>query len=163
MQLTRIEKWDQVITAYENALTLDPKLDDPLMKEQLLNAYLKKIIGMLQNENTSIDDIENAEQYYRKAVAMIPQNKAFASERENLQEVSSNLLELKFIQTAKAILEDKNQTTTSIAKAVSYLSKAADLKPENTALQLDLKNAEYYQTAFQNFIDMDWVSAINQS
>ena len=156
----QVERWSQVITAYENALTLDPKLDDPLMKEQLLNAYLKNIIGMLQNENTSVDDIENAEQYYRKAVALIPQNKAFASEREHLQEVSSNLLELKFIQTTKAILEDKNQTTTSIANAVSYLSKAADLKPENTALQLDLKNAEYYQTAFQNFIKMDWVSAI---
>ena len=156
----QVERWDQVITAYENALTLDPKLDDPLMKEQLLNGYLKKIISMLQNENTSIDDIENAEQYYRRAVAMIPQNKAFASERGNLQEVSSNLLELKFTQTAKAILEDKNQTTTSIAKAVSYLSKAANIKPKNTALQLDQKNAEYYQIAFQNFIEMNWVPAI---
>ena len=116
----QVERWDQVIAAYENALTLDPKLDDPMMKEQLLNAYLKKIIGMLQNENASIDDIEKAELYHRRAVAMIPQNKAFASERGNLQEVSSNLLELKFTQTARAILEDKNQTTTSIAKAVSY-------------------------------------------
>lgn len=156
----QVERWDQVITAYENALTLDPKFDDPLMKEQLLNAYLKIIIGMLQNENTSADDIENAEIYYRRAVAMIPQNKAFASERGNLQEVSSNLLELKFTQTAKAFLEDKNQTTTSIAKAVSYLSKAVNLQPKNTALLLDQKNAENYQIAFRNFIEMDWVSAI---
>ncbi len=157
----QVERWDQVISAYENAMALDPKLDDPLMKEQLLNAYLKKIIGMLQNENASIDDIENAEQYHRRAVAMIPQNKAFASERGNLQEVSSNLLELKFTQTARAILEDKNQTTTSIAKAVSYLSKAANIQSKNTALMLDQKNAEYYQIAFRNFIEMDWVSAIS--
>jgi len=156
----QVERWDQVISAYENALTLDPKLDNPLMKEQLLNAYLRKIIGMLQNENASIDDIENAELYHRRAVAMIPQNKAFASERGNLQEVSSNLLELKFTQTARAILEDKNQTTTSIAKAVSYLSKAANLQPKNTALMQDLKNAELYQAAFRSFIEMDWVSVI---
>ena len=156
----KIEKWDKVIYAYENALKLDPKTNDPLMKEQLLNSYLKIIIGLLQNENSSVNDIENAEQYYRKAVAMIPQNKAFASERGNLQEVSSSLLELKFTQTAKAILEDKNQTTASIAKAVSYIRKAAAILPNNNALQLDLKNAEYYQIAFQKFIEMDWVSAI---
>jgi tetratricopeptide (TPR) repeat protein len=156
----QIEKWDQVITAYENALVLDPNLDDPQMKEQLLNSYLKKIIGLLQSDNTSIDDIKNAELYYRRAVAMIPQNKAFASERGSLQEASSNLLEMKFIQTAKAILEDKNQTTTSIDQAVSYLNEAANINPKNTALQLDQKNAEIYQTAFQKFIEMNWVDSI---
>jgi tetratricopeptide (TPR) repeat protein len=155
------ERWDLVIIAYENALTLDPKLDNPVMKEQLLDAYLKMIIGMLQNENASIEDIENAERYHRRAVAMIPQNKAFASERDNLQEISSNLLEVKFIQTARAILEDKNQTTTSIAKAVSYLREAANLQPENNALMLDQKNAENYQKAFRSFMEMDWVSAIS--
>ena len=154
------ENWDQVLSSFEKALLLNPKLDDPLMKEQLLNAYLNKIIGMLQNESTSIEDIENAEQYYRRAVAMIPQSKAFASERGNLEEVSSDLLVLKFTQIARAILEDKNQTVSSIAQAVSYLSKAANLKPKNTALQSDLINAEYYQIGFQNFIEMNWVSAI---
>lgn len=156
----QIEAWNQVVTSYENAMSLDPKLDDPLMKEQLLNAYLKIIVGTLQNENTSIEDVENAEKYYRRAVTMIPQNKAFADERGSLQELSSNLLELKLTQTAKAMLADKGQTTASIAKAVSYLSKAALLKPKNVALQLNLKNAEYYQKSFQSFIEMDWVSAI---
>jgi len=156
----QVENWDKVLSSYENALTLDPKLDDPLMKEQLLNGYLNKIVSLLQNKSNSIEDIENAEQYYRRAVAMIPQSKAYASERGNLQEVSSDLLVLKFTQMAKAILEDKNQTVTSVSQAVSYLSKAANIKPKNTALQSDLINAEYYQIGFQNFIEMNWVSAI---
>ena len=156
----KVENWDKVASSYENALTLAPKLDDPLLKEQLLKAYLNKIISLLQNDSTSIEDIENAEQYYRRAVAMIPQSKAYASERGNLQEVSSDLLVLKFTQTAKAILEDKNQTVSSVAQAVSYLSKAANIMPKNTALQSDLMNAEYYQIGFQNFVEMEWVPAI---
>jgi len=156
----QVENWDKVLSSYENALALNSKLDDPLMKEQLLKGYLNKIISLLQNKSNSIEDIENAEQYYRRAVAMIPQSKAYASERGNLQEVSSDLLVLKFTQTAKAILEDKKQTVTSVAQAVSYLSKAANIKPKNTALQSDLINAEYYQIGFQNFIEMNWVSAI---
>ena len=119
------ENWDRVISAYENALKLDPKLDDPLIKEQLLKGYLNKIISMLENENTSVEDIEKAEEYYRRAVAMIPQSKEFASERGNLQEITSNLLEVKFTQIARAGLEDKNQTAASIDKAVSYMRKAA--------------------------------------
>ena len=156
----QVEKWDQVISTYENALILDPELDDPQMYEQLLRGYMNKIIIMLDNENTSIEDIENAEEYYRRAVAMTPQSKAFASERGNLQKTSNNLLELKFTQIAKASLEDKNQTITSVAKAVSYMRKAASIKPENTALQSDLKNAEYYQIAFKNFIEMNWEQVI---
>jgi len=156
----QVEKWDQVISAYENALILDPELDDPLMHEQLLRGYLNRIISMLENENTSIEDVENAEEYYRRAVAMAPQSRAFASERRNLQKASSNLLELKFTQIAIANLEDKNQTVTSIAKAVSYMRKAANTNPENTALNLDLKNAEFYQIAFKNYIEMNWEHAI---
>ncbi|MFO8233158.1 MAG: hypothetical protein R6U20_10880, partial [Longimonas sp.] len=49
----------------------------------------------------------------------------------------------------------------SIARAVSYLRRAANISPRNTAIQSDLKNAEIYQIAFNNFIDMNWVQAIN--
>ncbi len=86
------ENWAEAISAYESALTLDPEYDDALMKEQLLNSYLRRIINLMESSSTSIEDIQLAEQYYRKAVAMIPQSKAFASERGNLEEVSSNLL-----------------------------------------------------------------------
>jgi tetratricopeptide (TPR) repeat protein len=154
------ENWDQVILAYESALTLNPKLNDPLLKEQLFQGYLHKIINMLQGGETSTDDIEAAEQYYRKAVALFPQSKEFASERENLQEVSGDLLEYKFTQTAKALLSDKSQTTASIAKAISYLKKAANIQANNPALQLDIDNAEYYQIGFQNFVEMNWTQAI---
>jgi len=70
------------------------------------------------------------------------------------------LLELKYSQTAKTILADKNQTVTSIAKAVSYLRKAANINPDNANIQTELKNAEYYQIGFKNFIEMEWVQAI---
>ncbi len=153
-------KWDEVITAYESALEQDPSLNDGLMKEQLLNSYLRRIIQMLESNSASPEDITNAEEYYRKAVAMIPQSKAFASERENLQKVSSGLLELKYTQTAERLLEEKNQTFTSISQAVGYLNKAVNLNPVNSELQSKLQNAELYQIAFQYYLDMNWGLAI---
>jgi len=155
------QNWDQVVNAYESALVLDPSLDDPQIKEQLLNGYLNKIINLLQNENTTIEDIETAEQCYRKAIALIPQNKEFTREKLNLQEVSSDLLLIKFTETAKINLNNKNQNLSSISKAVAYLRKAVNMDSNNTALLTDLKNAEYYQIAFHNFINMDWVASIS--
>lgn len=154
------ESWQESINAYETALALNPDLDDSLMKEQLLNSYLKRIIQMLESNSATIEEIETAEQYYRKAVAMIPQSRAFASERGNLQRVSSNLLELKFTQTANVLLQERYQTFASISRAVSYLNKAVNLNPKNVELQQALKNAQLYQVAFQNVLDMNWTQAI---
>lgn len=154
------EEWGLVISAYENALILDPEINDPLMNEQLINSYLYQIISLLENENASIEDIENAEEYYRNAVAMTSQSKAFASERENLQKASSDLLKLKYVQIAKAYLEDKNQTVTTVAEAISYMKKAVNIDPDNISLHTDLKNAEYYHVAFKSLIAMNWDQAI---
>ena len=132
--------WAAVIENYEAALTINPKLEDGLMKEQLLNGYLRAIIQMLENDSTTIEDIENAEDYYRKAVAMIPQSRAFTSERENLREVSSNLLVLKYSQTASILLTESTQTVNSIGKAVSYLSRASNLSPNDQNLKNELAN-----------------------
>ena len=155
------ENWDLVISSYESAMALDPSLDDPLMKEQLLNGYLNKIISMLQDDNdSSEEDIGLAEQYYRKAVALIPQSREYANERGNLQELSRDLLEQKYTQLGKSLLADKKQTTSSVAKAVSYFRKAVSINPTN-ALQSDLKNAELYQVGFKNFVDMNWTGAVN--
>ena len=153
--------WTEVIKNYEAALAINPKLEDGLMKEQLLNGYLRAIIQMLENDSTNIEDIENAENYYRKAVAMIPQSRAFTSERENLREVSSNLLVLKYSQTASILISESTQTVSSIGKAVSYLSRASNLSPNDQKLKNELSNAQLYQICLQNFVNMDWGSAID--
>jgi len=154
------ENWNQAITAYEKVYEIDPKIDDPVMKEQLLQAYLNEIIAMLQDENASFEDIEKAEGYYRKAIALIPQDKEFTEEKLRLQEASSNLLLLQLTQTAKTILEESTQTVSSIEQAASLYRKAANIDPNNAALQQNLQNTESYKIGFQSFIDLEWESAI---
>jgi tetratricopeptide (TPR) repeat protein len=154
------QEWEKVIEAYEGALALDEQLNDIMMKEQLLFAYLNRIIGMLQSDNTSIEDIKLSEEYYRKAVILIPQNKEFVSQRENLQKISRDLLEKKYTQLAKASLADKNQTTATVNEAVYYLTKALNLNPEDAELQAEVNNANFYLVALDSFIDMDWTQAV---
>ncbi len=152
--------WDLVISAYEMALALDPEIEDQVLKEQLLNGYLNKIISMLDKENYTVEDIEKVEEYYRKAVSMTPQSRIFTSERGNLQNIINDLLGKKYIQISKSYLEDKNQNVSSIARAISYLRKARNINPESIYLETDMQNAGYYQIAFNNFITMNWEQTI---
>ena len=154
------QDWVKVIEAYESALVLDQRLSDTMMKEQLLFAYLNRIIGMLQSDNTSVEEITLSEQYYRKAVTLIPQNKEFVSQRENLQQISRDLLLKKYTQLAKSKLNDKKQTTATINEAIYYLTKASNLNPDDSGLLADLIIANNYQLAFSSFIDMNWLQAI---
>jgi len=154
------QEWEKVIEAYEGALVLEEQLNDTMMKEQLLFAYLNRIIIMLQSDYTSFEDITLSEQYYRKAVILIPQNKEFVSQRENLQKISRDLLEKKYTQLAKASLADKNQTTATVNEAVYYLTKALNLNPEDAELQAEVNNANFYLVALDSFIDMDWTQAV---
>jgi tetratricopeptide (TPR) repeat protein len=153
------QNWGQAITAYEDVIQLESD-EDSAFTEQLLNSYLNQIVTMLQNENASIEDIDQAQDYYRKAMALAPQSKTFESEREELQSISVSLLEQKYAQTAKSLLEDKTQNEQTLAKAISFMRKGEGIDPENDSTQIDLENAEAYQLAFSNFLDQDWIHSV---
>ena len=45
-------------------------------------------------------------------------------------------------------------------KLYLFYGKQPEINRNNSALQLDVQNAEYYQIAFNDFLDMDWRKAI---
>lgn len=154
-------RWQDAINGFENVLMLDPANSDSDLQFMLLNSYLHRIIQMLDNPNTTVDDINQAEIYYQKAIAMIPQSRLYLNERENLQKISSDLLELKYTQSAYSMINDPTQTLATVATAVNYLKKASNLDPNNSVLQSDLNKITLYQAGLQYYLEMNWPSAID--
>lgn len=154
--------WQVAIDSLELVMTLDPTYSDQEFKDMLLNSYLHRIIQMLDSSTSSISDIDLAETYYKRALAMIPQSKAYQSERENLQKVSRNLLELQYAQTAYAMVADSAQTIATVNESLSYMKKAANLDPTNATLQDEVNKMTIYQAGVQYYINMDWSSAAQQ-
>jgi len=155
-------RWEDAITGFETVQLLAPEKTDTAFKEKLLNSYLHRIIQMLENSNSSFDDISKAEAYYRRAIAMIPQSKIYQSERENLQKISSDLLTLKYTQTATQLVNDPNQTLGSVNQAANYLKKAANLNPKNAVLQSEVEKITQYQIGLQYYLAMEYEPAIEQ-
>jgi tetratricopeptide (TPR) repeat protein len=93
---------------------------------------------------------------------MIPQNQTYLTERENLQKISSDLLIMKYTQTALIIVNDPNQNVGLLTQALNYEKKAANLDSNNPSIQSELKKLTYYQAGFSYFAGMNWASAIEQ-
>ncbi|MBN2228163.1 MAG: hypothetical protein JW779_01145, partial [Candidatus Thorarchaeota archaeon] len=153
--------WATVILEYEGAIALDNSLLDDNIKSELVNSYIKSIVQLIDKEDTTIDDIELAETYYKRSLALIPQSKAFEDERKTLDTLILNLLVVKYLEYADTLIDQKPFDEASIKVALKYLNSAYRLNPENTSLENEVKKTEYYYTGVQNFYGLDWSQCIS--
>jgi tetratricopeptide (TPR) repeat protein len=155
------KEWESALIAYEKVLTLDTtRISDPKVKEELLYSYLRTIIQTLSQKEPSIDDLDRCGGYYRKALSLIPQDKKFIAERDNLRALSVELLITKYFQTAKMLLKDPNQAERSVIQAVDFLNRALELDRENSEVKTELEKALQYQDALTYFNQSNWEPAI---
>lgn len=154
------QQWDVVIASYEEVLQLQPDIQQEGMEEQLFLSYYNQIEGILQNPQATVSDIDKAEEYYNKAVALVPQDKAFANERQNLQKIMRDLLVVKYQKTARMFIEDPNLDQETLLKALTYLKKVSSVQPDNQAMAAELSRAQNYVDGVQAFNKKDWDTAI---
>lgn len=146
------KNWQATIQHYEEALSLDGAVNSPTVKDQLLYSYLNSIIETLSREDHTIEELERSGTYYRKAIALIPQDRDYIAEREQLQSLSLELLVSKNYQMAKVLLGDPDHTQLTVGKAISFLKYASELKPDNQLFKTELNKAQLYQAALE-YID----------
>lgn len=156
------EEWSVVIDKYEQAMEMDPQSANERTKQQLLSSYLHMVILSLNKDQATVEEIELAERYYHKALALIPQSRAYASERENLQNLSIQLISAKYLQTAKLILANPNNGERMVTTAVEYLNRALALTPRDAEINSEIGKAQIYLAALKNFSSGNWEEAIKQ-
>jgi tetratricopeptide (TPR) repeat protein len=156
------ENWQQAIDSIEQALSLDPANSDSNLKGMLVNSYLRRILQLLENTDTTISEINQAEVYFGRAIVMIPQSQDTSSQLQNLKEVAINLLELKYTQAADQLVKDPAQTLSSLNQAFNYLNNALKLEPQNTSLQAEVYKLNLYKSGFHYYSNMNWEMAIQQ-
>jgi tetratricopeptide (TPR) repeat protein len=154
-------KWQAAIDNFEQVLIIDPAYSDAALKDMLVNSYFRQITQLLDNNNTPYSEINQAELYYSRALALIPQSDV-SSDQEKLRQFSGELLKRKYMQTADQMINDPSQTVVSVNLAFNYLSKASILDSQNSALQAEVQKMNLYRTGFYYYVDMNWQLAIQQ-
>lgn len=156
------QDWAEVISSYEQYALLSSQTLSNQMKSELITAYSESIILLLADDDSAIDDVRQAEQYYKSAIALVPQDKEFEEERSNLNVLILNLIVLKYTQNVKDLINTQPFSVDSINQAIRYLNAAYLLNPDNSSIKTDVTNAELYRDGLRKFYEGDFLSSIER-
>ncbi len=155
------EDWQGMISAYEEAKSLDPGVDLSTLDENLFVSYMNMIVDIADKSDATIEDIAVAEEYYRSALALFPQSKDFAGERAELQKIAINLLANKYYIYAMDLLQQGNYSIESLQESLKYLNKANGIGTGSPTIEKEIANAQLFMTGYDDFINRRWDSAIS--
>jgi tetratricopeptide (TPR) repeat protein len=76
------EAWEEALEGYESIRALDPEYQSELVEQKLFASYVNAAMATLVDQADSLQALESAESYFRKALALRPQDPEVKSERE---------------------------------------------------------------------------------
>ena len=76
------EQWEQALTGFETLRSMDPGFQGEQVLDQLFQSYVNAARTVLVDREDSLEALRTAENYFRKALALRPQNPEIKSERE---------------------------------------------------------------------------------
>jgi tetratricopeptide (TPR) repeat protein len=78
----RAELWEDAVTAFESLRSLSPDFKPELLESRLFTSYVNAARGVLVGQSNSLEALGVAESYFRKALALRPQDPEIKIERE---------------------------------------------------------------------------------
>lgn len=155
------ENWQMVIDNYEAVLAIDPFIELPDLKDELFHSYRNVIIALAGRKDLTLEEIEIADDYYRKAIALVPQDKAYAEEREELKKIATELLANKYFLHALEVLEGTNYSYEGLQEAIPFLEKANNIGVDSATISAEIENARLFLDSYDNMVNLNWNKAIN--
>jgi tetratricopeptide (TPR) repeat protein len=76
------EEWEAAAEGFESLRALDPNFDSNVIEPRLFESYVNAARFVLIDQEDSLEALKIAETYFRKALALRPQNPDIKSERE---------------------------------------------------------------------------------
>jgi tetratricopeptide (TPR) repeat protein len=158
----QIDDWESVIMGYKQILEIDPAFDAPDIKDELFISYMNAIIEIADRPNATIEDIDTAERYYRDALAIFPQSRDYADERQELEGVATNLIVNKYHIYAVTLIETEHYSIQSVQQAIRILQRASSINPDSITVEADIASLEAYAKAYNHLSQKNYDEAITE-
>jgi tetratricopeptide (TPR) repeat protein len=156
------EDWEGVIHNYEAIQAIDPFMELPELKDILFNSYRNLIIALASRPNLTLEEIETADDYYRKAIALVPQDKDYAEEREELKAIAIERLANKYYLYALSLIESSDYSYKGLRESVRILKKADNIGSESPIIMAEIEKAELFLTSYDDLLENNWDDAISK-
>ncbi len=152
--------WAGVVATHDQILEIDANADVSSLDVALFTSYLNLVIETASKPDVTVEEVDLAYQYYRKALAIFPQDKDFEAERAELQRVAVSLLANEYLLYAKELIETENYSQDAVEQALTFLNRANNIGSGTPAITSEIKVLQLYLSALEDFNNYRWDSAI---
>ena len=152
----KAKDWEKAITDYETIRIADPSYQTDLVEQRLLDAYLNAATNAMNANGTDVKNLQVAEIYYRKALALRPQDPLLEKEREQARQKFADNLASVYVLAAQEALKDQADSIDALKTAEGYFQKALDIQNDNTKVQVQIQLAQVYLQAQDDFANGSW-------
>lgn len=154
------EDWEGVIRAHESIRAISSSIQIPEVNEELFISYRNLIVGIAERGDATLEEIELAEKYYHNALAIFPQNREYAEERDELRKIADVLLANKYYLYGINLLQSTDYSARNLPEAIRILKKASNIGSNSPVVNAEIEKAQLFLDSYNNLLNNSLDSAI---
>src|SRR3990172_3645132 len=154
------QDWSTAVARYETLRALDPLYQAELVEDRLFEAYMNAAVQALADNTESLEGLKLAESYFRKALALRPQDQVIRQEQLQARQTFRERLFGSYVQAAQAALALQADSLQAQALAEEYFNKAIELRPDDVSVRQQREMAKLYLQAQVDFGRGRWEAVI---
>lgn len=143
--------WQDAVSNYESVRSIDLSYRTDDVEDHLLQSYLNAAEEQLANPEGTLEALETANTYFRKALSLRPQNEVIIARQTQAREQIENRLVNTFISKAQEVLTSDSDSIETQKIAENYLSMALSFRPDDPEIQIQFDLSHKYLNGLDSF------------
>jgi tetratricopeptide (TPR) repeat protein len=153
-------RWSEAVAGFEALKVAAPTYRQADVEDLLYQSYLNAAEAKLTEQEPTYESLLAADEYYRKALALKPQNKDIIDKQATARRSVEDYLVNSYVNTALQALTGQSDSLDALQIAEDNFSKALTLRPDDLQVIQQLDFARKYVSGVESYNKGLWTQAI---
>jgi tetratricopeptide (TPR) repeat protein len=153
-------RWSEAVAGFEALKAADPTFRQADVEDLLYQSYINAAEAKLTEQEPTYESLLAADDYYRKALALRPQNKDIINKQATARRSVEDYLVNSYVNTALQSLTGQADSLDALQIAEDNFSKALALRPDDLQVIQQLEYARKYINGVESYNKGLWSQAI---
>lgn len=154
-------RWTEAVAGFEALKTADPTFRQADVEDMLYQSYINAAEARLTEQEPTLESLQVADEYYRKALALKPQNKDIIGKQATARRSVEDYLVNSYMNAALQALTGQSDSLDALQIAEDNFSKALALRPDDLQVIKQLDYARKYINGVASFNKGLWTQAVS--
>jgi len=154
------EQWVSAVSGFEALKSLSPNYRRDDVENFLYQSYLNAAEQKLTQQDPTIENLNDADSYYRKALALRPQNQEIINRKAEARQSVEEYLVNSYMNAATQALTGQSDSLEALRIAEENFNAALKLRPDDLTITAQFDLARKYIGGVENYNRGLWSKVI---